>query len=138
MAVRQRGGQRGQGVVLWQVAQEAQDQAGADPQLRLRLLAGTVQAADHHADVHTPCGMGLRVKKQLRMHHVVSRCALKVSPGHVEKILLVQQHAGTGVVDVQKTLQVGEGIRRPQCRHTGVGQRHTVALGQRKNQLGLQ
>jgi hypothetical protein len=104
---------------LVQVAQEAQDQAGADAQLRLRLLARPVQAVDHHADGHATVGVGLRVEEELGMHHVVGRGALEVGPGHVEEVGLVQQHAGTGVVDVQEALQVSEGIGRAQCLHAG-------------------
>ena len=58
-----------------EVAQEAQDQAGADAQLGLRALAGTVQAADHRADVDAARGVGLRVEEDLGMHDVVGRGA---------------------------------------------------------------
>jgi hypothetical protein len=62
----------------------------------------------------------------------------KVGPGHVVEVLLLQQHAGASVVDVEKALQVGEGVGRAQGLHAGVGQRHAVALGQREDHLRLQ
>ena len=63
---------------------------------------------------------------------------LKIGPRHVKKIGLVQQHAGTRVVDVQKTLQIGERVGCSQRFHSGVGQRNAIALRQRKNQFRLQ
>jgi hypothetical protein len=120
------------------VAQKAQDQIGADAQLRLRIAAGTAQAFDDRAHGHASCGVGLRVKEQLSTHHMVGGGFFKIGPGHVVKILLVQQHAGPGVIQVQKTLQVAKGIGAAQGGHIGKGKLHTIALGQRKNQLGLQ
>ena len=97
-----------------------------------------MQTVDHRLHRHAALGVGLRVKKEFSMHHMVGRRALKVGPRHVVKVLLMQQHAGPGVVNVQKALQVGEGIGRTQRLHAGIRQRHTVALCQRNNQLGLQ
>jgi hypothetical protein len=102
--------QRLEGVVLAQVAQEAQDQLGADAQFAAHRCAGAVQAADHGLHRHAARGVGLRVEEDLGVHHVVGRGALEVGPGHVVEVLLGQQHAGAGVVDVQKALQVGEGV----------------------------
>jgi len=50
----------------------------------------------------------------------------------------MQQHAGACVIDVQEALQIGEGIGTAQFFHAGVGQRHTVALCQREDHLGLE
>ena len=136
--VRQRLFQRGEGFFLAQVAQEAQDQRGTDAELVLRIDAGTVQPVDHDLDVDTARRVRLRVEEHLGVDHVVGGSTLQVGPGHVVEILLFQQHAGAGVVDVQKGLQIGEGIGTAQRLDIGIGQRHAVALRQRKNQFGLQ
>ena len=120
------------------MAQKAQNQIGADVQLGLRVAASTAQAFDHGGHGHTACGVGLGVKKQFSPHHMVGGGFLKVGPGHVVKIWLVQQHAGAGIVQIQKALQIGEGIGRPHGGHVGIRQSHAIALGQRKNQLRLQ
>ena len=82
--------------------------------------------------------MGLRIKKDLGMHHMVGGCALKVSPGQVIKILGLLQHAGPRVVNIQKTLQIGERIGLAHRSHICMGQSHLVAPCQLKHQLGLQ
>jgi hypothetical protein len=111
VAKRQRLLQRLEGLFLAQVAQEAQDQRGAHAQLRAGLHAGAVQAVDDGLHRHAARGVRLRVEEHLGVHHVVGRGALEqVGPGHVEEVLLLQQHAGAGVVDVQEALQVGEGV----------------------------
>ncbi|MOA23345.1 hypothetical protein D3C78_1439590 [compost metagenome] len=82
--------------------------------------------------------MGLRVEEDFGMHHVVAHGPCQVGARHVVEVLLVQQHARARIVDVEKTLQVGECVGTAQGRHIGVGQLHLVALGQRKNQFRLQ
>ncbi len=57
---------------------------------------------------------------------------------HVVKILLGLEHQRTGVVDVQKILQVVEHVGPAQGVHVRVSHGDAVALGQRKHQLGLQ
>jgi len=130
--------QRLEGRLLAQVAQEAQDQRGADAQVCLRIDAGAVQPVDHRFHRHAAFGMGLRVEEQLGVQHVVGRGAHQVGARHVVKILLVQQYAGARVVDIEEALQVGEGIGAAQRLHVGIGQREAVALRQREDQLGLQ
>ena len=61
-------------------------------------------------------------KKISACTHVVGRGALQVGPGHVVEVLLLQQHAGAGVVDVQEALQVGEGVGAAQLLDAGVRQ----------------
>ena len=100
--------------------------------------AGVGQAHDHGFHVHNALGVRLRVEEYLRMHHVVGRGAFEIGPGHLEEILLVQQHAGPGIVDVQEALQVGEGIGLAQRLHAGVGQRDAIAPRQREDQFRLE
>ena len=130
--------QRFKGRLFAQVAQEAQDQRGVHPQFLPRIHAGAVQAMHHRGHGHAALGVCLRVKEQLSVHHVVGRGTLEVGPGHVVEVLLVQQHAGACVVDIQEALQVRERVGAAQAFHIGIGQRHTIALGQRKNQFRLQ
>ncbi len=103
-----------------------------------RALAGPRQAGDDGADVDAALGVRLRVEEQFGMHHVVGRGALEVGPRHVEEVLLVQQHRGTGVVDVEEALQIGEGVGLAQRLDARVGQAQAVALRQREDQLGLE
>jgi hypothetical protein len=72
------------------------------------------------------------------MHHVVGGGAFEVGERHVEEVLLLQQHAGAGIVDVEKTLQVGEGVGGSQGLHAWVGQLHAIALRQAKDHLRLE
>ena len=120
------------------MAQETQNQTGADPQFALRTLTGLMQAANHHANIDTARGMRLRIEEQLGVHHMVCRCAFEVGPCQVEKILLLQQHAGASVINVEKTLQVGKGIGRTQRIHARIRQLHAIALGQFEDQFRFQ
>ena len=138
VAIGQRLLQRLERFLLAQVAQEAQDQRRAHAQLVLGLLAGAVQAVDHGLHAHAARGVRLRVEEDLGVHHVVGCRTAQVGPGHVVEVLLLQQHAGAGVVDVQEALQVGEGVGAAQLLHARVGNLHAVALGQREDQLGLE
>ena len=104
----------------------------------MRVHAGAVQAVNHHLHGHAALGVGLRIKEHFGVDHMVGGGALQIGPGHVIKILLVQQDTGPSVVNIQKALQIGEGVGRAQSLHVGIGQRHTVARGERKNQFGLQ
>src|SRR5207248_2912056 len=70
-AVRQRLLQRREGLVLAQVAQEAQDQGAGEAQRLLRPLARAAEAADHRLERHAARRVRLRVEEQLGMHDVV-------------------------------------------------------------------
>jgi hypothetical protein len=82
--------------------------------------------------------VGLRVEEYLGAHHVVGLGAQQVGPRHVVEVLLAQQHAGAGVVDVQEGLQVGEGVSLAQVLDAAVRQGHAIALRQLEDQFGLQ
>jgi hypothetical protein len=85
----------------------------------------------------TPRSVCVCGSKKISVCTTLSAAALlEVGPGHVEEVLLLQQHAGAGVVDVQEALQVCEGVGRAQRLHAGVGQRHAVAPGQVKMSSG--
>ena len=121
-----------------QMPQKTQNQGRADAQLGLSVHTGALQTGDDGAHGHFTLGVGLRIEKDFRMNHVVGFGSQKVSPSHIVKILRLLQHAGTRIVNIQKALQIGEGISCTKRFHAGVAQTHTVTLGQSKNQLRLQ
>ena len=129
---------RSQGILFRQMAQKAHDPAAAQPQLLLCTLRRTDESRHEYVKTNTTISMGLRIEKRLDPHHMVGRRALEIGPRQIKEILLGAQHAAPRVVQIQKGLQIGEGIRLPQRLHIGVWQFHLVALRQGKNQLGLQ
>ena len=129
---------RSQGVLFRQMAQEAHDPATAQPQFLLCALRRAHEPRHEHVKTDATVCMGLWIEKRLDPHHMVGRRTLKISPRQIKEILLGAQHAAPRVVQIQKGLQIGEGIRLPQRLHIGVWQLHPVALRQGKNQLGLQ
>jgi hypothetical protein len=72
------------------------------------------------------------------MHNAIGLGAQKVGPGHVKEILLGNQDSGSGVIQVQKGLQVGELIGGVQAGLIGIGQRNVIALGQLEDQVRFQ
>ena len=72
------------------------------------------------------------------MDHVLGPGAVQVAPGHVEEVVFRLQYAGAGIVDVEKTLQVGEGIGRAQLLYGFVAELDTVSSGQLEDQFRLQ
>jgi hypothetical protein len=118
--------------------QEAQDQFRVDAELALRARARGGQARDHGRHRHAALGVRLRIEEQLGAQHPVGVGALEVRPGHVVEVLLVQQHAGPGVVDVEEGLQVGEGVGRAQRLDARIGEREPVPLRQRENEFRLE
>jgi len=80
----------------------------------------------------------LRVEEDLGVADVVGQGARHVGGGHVVKILLGQQHAGAGVVQIEERLQIVEGISGAHFLNRGVGQLDAVALGQREHQFGFE
>jgi hypothetical protein len=98
------------------VAQEAHDQAGADR----GVLAGAPDAVDDGLEGDAARGMGLRVEEDLGMAHIVGGGARQVGGGHVVEILLGQQHAGAGVINIEEGLQIGESVRLAQRFDRGI------------------
>jgi len=114
--------QGGKSIVFAQMPEETQNQTGTDAQSRLGIAAGTRQTQDHGLDGYPPAGVGLRVKEEFGVHHRVTGGLLKVGPGHVVEVLLLEQHAGAGA-------------QRLDAR---VGQRNAVARCQPEDQFRLQ
>lgn len=124
--------------LLGQVTQEAEDQTVADAQLFLAVEQRLLDAAQHYLEGNATVSVGLRVEERFDMDDVLRLAALQVGPGQVVEILLGAQHVGTGVIQVEKLLQVIEGIGRTQGLDIGPGQGDLVAFGQGEQQLGLQ
>ena len=127
-----------EGLVLAQVAEEAHDQGRRDAELRPRPLDRPRQPRHHRLEGHAAGGVGLRVEEDLGPDHVVGLGPLQIRPGQLEKVLLVEEHGRGGVVDVQKTLQVAEGVGTPHRLGIGVGEGDAVAFADREGHLGLQ
>ncbi|MNJ71057.1 hypothetical protein D3C77_675600 [compost metagenome] len=72
------------------------------------------------------------------MHHVLLFALLQVGPGQVVEILLGTQYIGATVVQIEKFLEIAEGIGATQGIDIAPGQRDLVALGQAEQQFGLQ
>ena len=138
VAVRQHLLQRLERLLLAEVAQKAEYQRGGDAELLPRRNTGAVQAIDHHGRLESMAGVGLGVKEDLGMHHVVGMGTGKIGARHVEEILLGAQHHGAGVVDVEETLQVVKNVGLPKRLHTGIRQSDAIAPCQREDHFGLQ
>ena len=95
-------------------------------------------AVDHRGEGDTAVGMGLGIEEDFGVAHVLSMRAGEIGPGQIVEILSLDQHAGAGIVDVEKILQVREGICRPYFLHRGVGQPDAVAACNGEHQLGLE
>ena len=126
------------GLGLAQMPQKAQDQRGRHAKAGWRVRAGAVQPVDHHLGTQAVAGVGLGVKEDLGVQHLVGLRAGHVGAGHVVKILLGLEHQGACVVDVKKALQVVKHIGLAQRLHRGVRQHHAVARGHGKHQFRLQ
>ena len=97
-----------------------------------------MQTADHHAGIGAVPGVGLRVKEDFGVQHVVGMGPHQVGTGHVVEVLLGAQHLGACVVDVQEALQVVEHVGAAQRINIRVRKIHPVARGQREDEFGLQ
>ncbi len=120
------------------MAQEAHDQAAADAQFGSGLLQSPVDAPEHHANIDPARRMRLRIKKEFGVAHLIGLRTQQISPGHVKKVLLVQQNAGACIINVEEGLQIGESIGRAQGFDRRIGQFHAIAFGQGKDQFRLE
>jgi|GEM_PF-4969513 len=130
--------QRLVGFVFAQVTKEAQDQAAADAQLVTAILECLVDAIEHHFERDAAVGVCLWIEEGLGVNHILRFATLKVSPCEVIEVLFGAQNVGTLVVQVEKLLQVVEGVRTAQRLDISPRQGNLVALGQGEQQLGFQ
>ena len=59
-------------------------------------------APNDRAERDAALRMRLRVEKYLGMHDAVSVGANQIRPGHFEKVVLVAEHVGAGVIDIEE------------------------------------
>ncbi len=121
-----------------QVAEEAQDQARRDSQLRRAVVEG---AADPHAtglERDTTPGVRLRVEEDLGVTHALPGRPGEIGAREVVEVLLGPEHRAVGVVDVEERLEVLEAVGAAQCVHVGVRQVHLVACRHLEHQFGLE
>ena len=131
-------GQRGQRIGLAQVAQEAHDQATADAEVALPRRQRRADAVDHGGHCQATRGMGLRIEEYFGMHHAIGAGTLKIREGEIEEILLLAQHRGAGVIDVEKRLQVVKPIGAAHRFDRRIGQADAAPGGQREQHFRLE
>ena len=81
--------------------------------------------------------MRLRIEENFCADYVIQRSFLKVSPGHVVKVLFLEQDRSPCVVNIEETLQVGKRISLAQRLHARIRQAHAIALPELENHLGF-
>ena len=131
-------GQRGKGVFLAEMTQEAEDQPAADAPARLALLEALFQTVEHGQERNAARRMGLRVEEDFGMNDVVGGGAFEIGQHQIAEIVGAAQHVGTGVIEIEKGLQAVEVVGGGQRGFVGVRQRDAVAAGERKGQRRLQ
>ena len=92
------------------MAQEAEDQAAGDAQLLLAIFERGGDAVESPLQTarHGRCGFAGR--RRVRVDHVLRFAAQQVGPGQVVEILGGAQYIGALVIQVEKLLQVVEGV----------------------------
>ena len=100
--------------------------------------AGADNAVNHGFKRHATRSMGLRIEKYFRMHDIVFAATLKIRAGQIVKIRFMQQYAGTGIINIQKRLQIVKIISLPYRIDIFIRNRYVVALGDFKHQLRLE
>ena len=95
-------------------------------------------AVQRDLERHTALCMPLRIEKYFGMNDTIGDGAFHIGRGEIVKILLVEQHAHSGVVQIEKRLQVGKVIRGLQVIDGGIRQIDPVAPGDFEHQLGLE
>lgn len=128
--------QRGKGILLAQMAQEAHDEPPADAKLPLSALQRPLDAAQHNGEGHAASGVGLGVEEDLHVHHLVGGAAFQIGPGEVEEILLGDEHAGPGSRDRGRIADSRTHRRRARWpRRAGAGPRRCAGRGKHQFRL---
>lgn len=82
--------------------------------------------------------MPLRIEEDLDMADMVGMRALEIGPGQVIKILLLEQHAHTLIIDVKKVLQITEIIGLSDLLDAAERDGDAIALRQIEQHFGLE
>ena len=94
-----------------QVAEEAEDQLRRDAEAPLALGQRPVETGHDGLERDAPAGVRLGIEEELHVADRLGRDARQVRPGEVVEVLLGDEHAGPGVVEVEEGLEVGELVR---------------------------
>ena len=135
---RQRRVERGERVLLGEVAQEAQDQVRADVVAPLRVVHRVAQAADDDLHRDAACGVRLRIEEQLGVHDAVGVRAGEVRHRERVEVAAVAQHVAARVIEVEERLEVVEVVRGAYRFDRRVGQRDAVLGREAEHHLGLE
>ena len=98
-----------------QVAQEADDQPVADAELALAVGECAADAVECSLERDAPCRVRLRIEEDLDVHDAVGMRTAQIGHRQCVEIVLVAQHVGPGIVEVEEGLQVAEVIRPRQA-----------------------
>ena len=117
------------------MTQKAEDQSTADAKLLLPTRQGRVDTVDDGRKRDAPGSMGLGVKEDLGMHHIILLATHEVGPGQIVKILLGAKHGCTLIVEIKKRLQVIKLIGFFYRLDIGIGKGNAITGSQMKHHL---
>ena len=120
------------------MAQEAQNHARGKTTLITCFTQGACDTGKHGGDRNAACSMGLRVEKDFGVQHIVGNGPINIRAGQIIKILFSLQDSSTGVIQIQKRLQIGELVGGADCFHAVVWQRDLIAACQCKHHFRFQ
>jgi hypothetical protein len=120
------------------VSEETHYQGRGDVKSLPGVEHGAAYARDHRLERHLSASVGLRVEEYLGAAHVLLGGFLQVGPGQIVEVLVVEEHLGRFVVNVQEGLEIVEVVGPAHLFHGGVPEGDPVAFGEREHQLGLQ
>ena len=121
-----------------EMAQKAHDELGGDAVLALGLLHPGSEAVDGDGEWQAAVGMELGIEE-----HLGVPAAIGVEPGEIGEreileILLGLEDVGSLVADVEKVLEVGEGVGLADFIHRLERHRDLVAAAELEHLLGLE
>ena len=95
------------------MAEEAHDQLRRDAETQLGLAHPRKQALDRNREGQAAIGMRFGIEEDFRMHAGIGMQPREIGQGQLAEIILRLQHIRALIVDVEKILQVREGVGRP-------------------------
>lgn len=116
-------GQGGQRRIAREVAEEGDDQPGAQSVLALGGGERVGDAGEDDLGGHPAGGVRLEVEEDLGVPHPAAGGAAQVGAGEVGEVLLGAQHRHVGVVQVEEVLQPGEVSRERRSATSAYGSR---------------
>jgi len=80
----------------------------------------------------------LRIEEDFGMHHAISMRPLEISERKIVEILLGPQHAGAGIINVEKVLKAGKAIGGTHLFNRGEGNVDPIATCKGEHLLGFE